>query len=143
MVLQVLRAADVPSHHVSYATALSPKPVRRQDWLTVCRVRHPMQIYVKAVMLYSVLGFLVFEIFFFGVWCRPFANYFAVIDNNTGRFTFFSSNCLLRSADTSKEGCTTAQRHLMMSFVFNLSSDLLILVIPFKMFVKSSLPLKK
>lgn len=33
-------------------------------------------------MGYVVLGWLVTEIFFFGIWCRPFLNYFRVFDGN-------------------------------------------------------------
>ena len=52
--------------------------------LTVCRLGTTTAVIVKIIMVYSMIGFVVFEIFFFGVWCHPFKNYFAVIDNNTG-----------------------------------------------------------
>ena len=36
------------------------------------------QIAVKAVGIYVVLNFIVMEVLYFGVWCRPFDQYWAV-----------------------------------------------------------------
>lgn len=37
---------------------------------------------VKIVAGYVVVGFVVMEILYFGVWCRPFNQYWAVPPNN-------------------------------------------------------------
>jgi hypothetical protein len=37
-------------------------------------------------MVYAVTGWVIVEIFFYGVWCRPFADYFVVKDNNSRTF---------------------------------------------------------
>jgi hypothetical protein len=41
---------------------------------------------VKLLMVYAVTGWVIVEIFFYGVWCRPFADYFVVKDNNSRTF---------------------------------------------------------
>ncbi|KND87527.1 hypothetical protein TOPH_07866 [Tolypocladium ophioglossoides CBS 100239] len=69
------------------------------------------QVQVKALMGYVVLGWLVTEIFFFSIWCRPFVNYFRVFDDNDPQ-------------------CETSQKHLIMSYFFNISSDVLMLAVP-------------
>jgi len=82
------------------------------------------QFYVKILMVYAVTGWVIVEIFFYGVWCRPFIDYFVVKDDNS-------------------PGCTTAQDHLIMSFVFNLSSDILILFVPVPILIRSKMSLQK
>lgn len=47
-----------------------------------CRSGLKKQLWVKLLLAYIVLGWLVTEIFFFGIWCRPFLNYFRVFDGN-------------------------------------------------------------
>lgn len=101
------------------------------------------QLRVHILLSYVVAGWVVTEIFFFGVWCRPFLNYFRVIDNNTG-----TSPRLCPSVPLSLNifltrrlgGCTTSQHHLIMSYAFNLSSDLLMLAVPIPILIKSKLP---
>ncbi|EXU96445.1 hypothetical protein X797_010407 [Metarhizium robertsii] len=82
------------------------------------------QLHVKLLLGYVLAGWVVTEAFFFGFWCQPFRNYFRVFVGNT-------------------PGCTTSQSHLIMSFAFNLSSDLLMLAVPISMLLQSQLPWKK
>ncbi|QLI70864.1 uncharacterized protein G6M90_00g067920 [Metarhizium brunneum] len=82
------------------------------------------QLHVKLLLGYVLAGWVVTEAFFFGFWCQPFRNYFRVFAGNT-------------------PGCTTSQSHLIMSFAFNLSSDLLMLAVPISMLLQSQLPWKK
>ncbi|KAH8811202.1 hypothetical protein F5884DRAFT_781464 [Xylogone sp. PMI_703] len=82
------------------------------------------QLLVKFLIGYIILGWLITEIFFFGVWCRPFLNYFRVMDDNNLQ-------------------CETSGKHLIMSYVFNLSSDLLMLCVPIPTLLKSQLELKQ
>lgn len=60
------------------------------------------------------------EVLYLGVWCRPFHNYWAVPTPNVQ--------------------CNTATDHLITNAVFNLSSDLAMLVIGFSLFIRSKLP---
>jgi hypothetical protein len=60
------------------------------------------------------------EILYFAVWCRPFSEYWAVPTDNIQ--------------------CSAATDHLITNAVFNLSSDLVMLVIGFSLFIRSKLP---
>jgi hypothetical protein len=60
------------------------------------------------------------EILYLGVWCRPFHNYWAMPTPNIQ--------------------CSTATNHLITNAVFNLSSDIAMLVIGFSLFIRSKLP---
>lgn len=42
-----------------------------------------VQNYVKMLMGYIAFGWIVVEVFFYGIWCRPFQNYFAVKEDNS------------------------------------------------------------
>ncbi|KAE8349442.1 hypothetical protein BDV28DRAFT_151881 [Aspergillus coremiiformis] len=83
-----------------------------------------MALAVKILMGYIAASFVIVEIFFYGVWCRPFSNYFAV------------------KADYDPQ-CGPAQHHLIMSYAFNLSSDLAMLCIPVPVFIGLQLLWKK
>jgi len=63
------------------------------------------------------------EVLFFGVWCRPFYNYWSVPPENFQ--------------------CDTYHDHLIVNLVFNVTSDLMMLAIPAPMLARSSLPLRK
>jgi hypothetical protein len=67
--------------------------------------------------------FVVMEILYLGVWCRPFNNYFAVPTPNIQ--------------------CSAATNHLITNAVFNLSSDIIMLGIGLSLFVRSTLPLNR
>ena len=78
---------------------------------------------VKFVAIYTVLGLIIMEILYLGVWCRPFAEYWAVPPNNVQ--------------------CSAATNHLITNAVLNISSDIMIILIPMPIFLKAQLPLKK
>lgn len=78
---------------------------------------------VKLVATYVVVTYCIMFILYFGVWCRPFSDYWAVPTDNVQ--------------------CTTALNHLITNLVFNLSSDLMIIAIPLPLLVKQHLALKK
>ncbi|KAB8203433.1 hypothetical protein BDV34DRAFT_132614 [Aspergillus parasiticus] len=83
-----------------------------------------MALPVKILMAYIAISFVIVEIFYYGVWCRPFSNYFAVKADNDPQ-------------------CEGAQHHLIMSYAFNLSSDLAMLCIPIPVFLSLQLLWKK
>ncbi|KOC17097.1 hypothetical protein AFLA70_238g001960 [Aspergillus flavus AF70] len=81
--------------------------------LTLMTKEHSM---VKMVTLYVVASFLVIEILFLGVWCRPISEY------NQCRFYF---------------------NYLITITILNISSDLLMLYIPLLLYSQLQLPVKK
>lgn len=78
---------------------------------------------VKLVATYVVITYCVMFVLYFGVWCRPFSDYWAVPTDNVQ--------------------CTTALNHLITNLAFNLSSDLMIIAIPLPMLIKQRLAIKK
>ncbi|OCT50381.1 hypothetical protein CLCR_07195 [Cladophialophora carrionii] len=78
---------------------------------------------VKVAAGYVVVTYIVMEVFYFAVWCRPFRDYWQTPTDNVQ--------------------CTTALHHLIMNLVFNLTSDILILSIPLPLLVRAHLPLRK
>ncbi|TKA77249.1 hypothetical protein B0A55_06149 [Friedmanniomyces simplex] len=88
--------------------------------LTTMRREH---IAIKALCGYVAFGFVFMEIFYFGVWCRPFSNYWAVPTPNVQ--------------------CDAATDHLITNAVLNLSSDCAMIAIGLPMFVRLSLPWRK
>ncbi|KAK8125457.1 integral membrane protein PTH11 [Apiospora kogelbergensis] len=80
-------------------------------------------IAVKIAAVYAVLGFAVMEILYFGVWCRPFNQYWAVPPDNVQ--------------------CSAATNHLITNAVLNISSDVMIIMIPMPVLLQAQLPVKK
>ncbi|KAK6831785.1 hypothetical protein P875_00108608 [Aspergillus parasiticus SU-1] len=80
------------------------------------------QLAVKILAGYVVGSYVLLEILYFAVWCRPFYNYWAV--------------------PTPNEQCSTATHHLIMTMVFNISSDILMMCIPLPLLISASLPLR-
>jgi len=81
------------------------------------------RVAVKVVAVYAAVGFVVMEILYLGVWCRPFNQYWAVPTDNIQ--------------------CSAATNHLITNLALNISSDIMIMLIPMPILLKSSLPLKK
>ncbi|KAL1612759.1 hypothetical protein SLS60_000988 [Paraconiothyrium brasiliense] len=84
---------------------------------------HKEHIAIKLLAAYVVLGFVVMEVLYFAVWCRPFTEYYAV--------------------PTASKQCNTLVDHRITKTAFNISSDLIMLCIALQMLVRSSLPLKR
>lgn len=63
------------------------------------------------------------EILYFGVWCRPFHNYWAVPTPNVQ--------------------CNAATNHLILNATFNVTSDLVMLAVGLPMFLRLNLPWQK
>jgi hypothetical protein len=78
---------------------------------------------IKLLAAYVALGFVVMEILYFAAWCRPISEYWAV--------------------PTSSSQCNALINHRITKAVFNLSSDIIMLVIALQMFIRSLLPLKR
>jgi len=78
---------------------------------------------IKLLFAYVALGFVVMEVLYFAVWCRPVTEYWAV--------------------PTSSSQCNALINHRIVKAVFNLSSDIVMLVIALQMLIRSLLPLKR
>ena len=78
---------------------------------------------VKLLAAYTALGFVVMEILYLGVWCRPFHNYWALPTPNIQ--------------------CSAATNHLIVNAVFNISSDVVMLSIALTLFIRIKLPLDR
>lgn len=80
-------------------------------------------IVVKILAAYVAFGFVFMEIFYLGVWCRPFRNYWAVPTPNIQ--------------------CNAATHHLITNAVFNISSDVAMLIMALQMLIRSRLPMRR
>ncbi|KAF5578880.1 integral membrane protein PTH11 [Fusarium pseudocircinatum] len=78
---------------------------------------------VKFVTAYVTAGLLVMEVLYLGVWCRPFNQYWAVPPDNAQ--------------------CSAARNHLITNAITNITSDIMIILIPMPILLKSQLPLKR
>ncbi|KAK7177496.1 hypothetical protein PSPO01_16453 [Paraphaeosphaeria sporulosa] len=87
--------------------------------MTALLPQHKVVIWVSA---YTVISFVVMEILYLGVWCRPFSQYWAIPAANPQ--------------------CSAATNHLITNAVFNISSDLIIIAIPMPLLFKVKLPMK-
>ncbi|KAL8786501.1 MAG: hypothetical protein Q9213_002728 [Squamulea squamosa] len=78
---------------------------------------------VKIVGGYCVFGYVLVQILYLGVWCRPIQQYWQVpVDNSQ---------------------CASYYHHLITSAVFNITSDLMMIYIPLPILIKARLPLKR
>ncbi|KAF2035822.1 hypothetical protein EK21DRAFT_96442 [Setomelanomma holmii] len=82
----------------------------------------PQHRIVIATSIYVAATFVIMEILYFGVWCRPFDQYWAV--------------------PTNSKQCSAATNHLITNAVFNISSDLIIISIPLPLLFRVRLPKK-
>ncbi|KAK5661359.1 hypothetical protein OQA88_11255 [Cercophora sp. LCS_1] len=80
---------------------------------------------VKITAGYCFLTFIIVQVLYLGVWCRPITNYWAV------------------PIPSGNEQCKTYHNHLITVTVLHVSSDLLMLCIPIPMIARSRLPLKR
>lgn len=71
-------------------------------------------------MGYVIGNWLVMETLYFGVWCRPFHDYWEV--------------------PVANEQCSAALHHLITNAVFNISSDVMMLCIPLPLLLATRLP---
>jgi len=81
------------------------------------------RIWVQGLVVYTAVTFVIMEILYLGVWCRPFHNYWAVPTDNIQ--------------------CSAATHHLITNAVFNISQDLLLLAIALPMFIRTQMPTRK
>jgi len=79
---------------------------------------------IKLLSAYVAFGFVVMEILYFTTWCRPVSQYWAVPEPTSSQ-------------------CNALINHRITKAVFNLSSDIIMLVIALQMLIRSLLPMKR
>ncbi|KAF2479135.1 hypothetical protein BDY17DRAFT_231359, partial [Neohortaea acidophila] len=84
---------------------------------------HRENILIKILGAYVVITFVVMDILYFGVWCQPFHEYWAV--------------------PTDSSQCDAATNHLITNACFNLSSDVAMILIVLPIFLRMRLPWQK
>ncbi|KAF2002032.1 hypothetical protein P154DRAFT_431761 [Amniculicola lignicola CBS 123094] len=82
-----------------------------------------LRVLVLAAAVYVAVAYVLMEILWFGVWCKPFPQYWAVPTNSTQ--------------------CSAMINHLITNATLNISSDVLIMLIPFPLVFKVKLPWTK
>ncbi|KAH4116600.1 hypothetical protein HBH47_166260 [Parastagonospora nodorum] len=85
---------------------------------------HNENLAIKLLSAYVALGFVVMEILYFTAWCRPVSQYWAVPEPTSSQ-------------------CNALINHRITKAVFNLSSDIIMLVIALQMLIRSLLPMKR
>jgi hypothetical protein len=85
---------------------------------------HNENLAIKLLSVYVALGFVVMEILYFAAWCRPISEYWAV-------------------PEPSSSQCNALINHRITKAVFNLSSDIIMLIIALQMLIRSHLPPKR
>lgn len=78
---------------------------------------------VQVAAGYCLTTFIIMMSLYYGYWCRPFRAFW--------------------ETPTPHIQCATQTHHLAVNLAFNLSSDLLIILVPLPMFIKAKLELKK
>ncbi|KAK5096681.1 hypothetical protein LTS08_007554 [Lithohypha guttulata] len=81
------------------------------------------RLMVKLASGYCLITYIVMISLYYGYWCRPFSAFW--------------------QTPTSNVQCATQTHHLTVNIVFNLTSDLLVILIPLPMFIKAHLEPKK
>ena len=82
-----------------------------------------LHIYVKIIAAYVASGFVVIMITYYGVYCRPFSQYWAMPVRNMQ--------------------CATYQYYSITQAVFNISSDAAMLAVPIPLLIKAQLRMRK
>lgn len=101
--------------------------------------------------VWVAFGFVLIQILFLGVWCRPFDQYFAVpVRPGSSMSKIFRVYSLLfvawyfKMSDTdsmlSIEQCATYTDHMITASVFNISSDVMMLAIILPLLIRTKLP---
>ena len=132
---------------------------RHADKISSLRSGLRESIAVKVTAAYCALSFVIIQVLYLGVWCRPITNYWAVpIPPGNGTSLSLSLSLSLSSLSTSflspapqtgktnssnPEQCKTYHSHLITTTVLHVSTDLAMLAIPIPMIARTRLPLRR
>lgn len=81
------------------------------------------------------------QVLYLGVWCRPFSEYWAVPTDNREFLLFRQRRTPDLHAPIAQ--CSAAINHLITNAVLNISSDIMIILIPMPIFLQSRIALRK
>ncbi|GFF39961.1 hypothetical protein IFM46972_06061 [Aspergillus udagawae] len=82
-----------------------------------------LHLYVKIIAVYVALGFVVIMVTYYGVYCRPFSQYWAMPVQDLQ--------------------CATYQNYSITQAVFNISSDAAMLAVPVPLLIKAQMKMRK
>ncbi|KAI9931054.1 hypothetical protein ASPWEDRAFT_34408 [Aspergillus wentii DTO 134E9] len=82
-----------------------------------------LHLFVKIIVGYVALGFVVIQVTYFAVYCRPFSQYWAMPVSNMQ--------------------CATYQHYSITQAVFNISSDAAMLAVPVPLLIKAQMKRRK
>jgi hypothetical protein len=114
----MLSALTILHHDVSIPTPSISSPLinRPRSGLSQHRI-------VKVIGGICAFSFLLIEILFFAVWCRPFSAYWSVPPKSVQ--------------------CSVYTNHVIITLAFNVTTDLLIMAIPLPLLIRARLSLSK
>ncbi|OJI96745.1 hypothetical protein ASPVEDRAFT_78497 [Aspergillus versicolor CBS 583.65] len=79
--------------------------------------------FVKIIGAICISSFILIEILFFAVWCRPFSAYWSV--------------------PAKSQQCSVYTNHVIITLAFNVSTDIMIMAIPLPLLIRAKLSLSK
>ncbi|KAL2810566.1 UbiD family decarboxylase [Aspergillus granulosus] len=79
--------------------------------------------FVKIIGAICIFSFILIEILFFAVWCRPFSAYWSVPPKN--------------------QQCAVYTNHVITTLAFNITTDIMIMAIPLPLLIKAKLSIGK
>ncbi|KAJ0420275.1 hypothetical protein BJY00DRAFT_323970 [Aspergillus carlsbadensis] len=79
--------------------------------------------FVKIIGGICIFSFILIEILFFAVWCRPFSAYWSIPPKN--------------------QQCSVYTNHVIITLAFNISTDVMIMAIPLPLLIRARLSLSK
>ncbi|GFF65798.1 hypothetical protein IFM47457_01162 [Aspergillus lentulus] len=82
-----------------------------------------LHLYVKIIAVYVAVGFVVIMVTYYGVYCRPFSQYWAMPVKDLQ--------------------CATYQNYSITQAVFNISSDAAMLAVPVPLLIKAQMKMRK
>ncbi|KAE8366204.1 hypothetical protein BDV27DRAFT_143823 [Aspergillus caelatus] len=91
-------------------------------WRLTANIRF-LHLYVKAIAVYVAVGFVVIMVAYYGIYCRPFEQYWQLPVENMQ--------------------CATYQHYSITQAVFNISSDAAMLVVPIPLLMKTQLKVRR
>ena len=112
---------------------------------------------VKGAAVFCAVGFVVIQVLYLGVWCVPFSDYWALpvpedkcmlhyfIWSPFHPFYLLPSTLGSQFANITSftEQCQTYTHHMVVTSVFHLSSDLMMMMIPIPIVWTARLPLRR
>lgn len=104
---------------------------------------------VKIAGAYCIIGYVIVQILYLGVWCRPIHYYWAVpVPHSQRELTIPCLACLANdmtflTLDFCLAQCKSYHNHMITTTSLHVSSDILLMCIPIPLIARAHLPLKR